>query len=221
MSVTKASVPTSSTVKNETTGRKARPRRSAEETRRDILAMTETLFRDRGFGAVSIADIAAALGMSPANIFKHFHSKNALVDAIFVQQIRLLEQKIHLLDASHAPIERLQHLARKLMENHRGDLNDNPYIFEMVLMTAKRELACGRYYEKVVTQKLADIINDGVNAGVYQQTDIEHSARTALYALTCVLHPALIAQEDVDILATRCEELVTFIDSALRYGIAR
>lgn len=221
MSVTKTGVPTSSTVKTETTGRKTRPRRSAEETRRDILAMTETLFRDRGFGAVSIADIAAALGMSPANIFKHFHSKNALVDAIFVQQIRLLEQKINPLDASHAPIERLRHLARNLMENHRGDLNDNPYIFEMVLMTAKRELACGRYYETVITQKLADIITDGINAGIYPQTDVDRSAITALYALTGVLHPALIAREDFDILATRCEELVKFIDSALRYGIAK
>lgn len=221
MSVTKTSVPTSSPEKNETTGRRARSRRSAEETRRDILAMTETLFRDRGFGSVSIADIAAALGMSPANIFKHFHSKNALVDAMFVQQIRLLEQKINPLDASSAPIERLQHLARTLMENHRGDLNDNPYIFEMVLMTAKRELACGRYYETVITQKLADIITDGINAGIYPQTDVNHSAEMALCALTCVLHPALIAHEDVDILATRCEELARFIDSALRYGIAR
>jgi len=61
---------------------KRRPRRSAEETRRDILAKAEELFRERGFNAVAIADIAAALGMSPANVFKNFNSKNALVDAI-------------------------------------------------------------------------------------------------------------------------------------------
>ena len=59
-----------------------RPRRKAEETRADILSMAEMLFRQRGYVAVSIADIATALGMSPANIFKHFHSKTALVDAI-------------------------------------------------------------------------------------------------------------------------------------------
>ena len=59
-----------------------RPRRKAEETREDILSMAELLFRQRGFVAVSIADIAAALGMSPANVFKHFRSKAALVDAI-------------------------------------------------------------------------------------------------------------------------------------------
>ncbi|MBP1879826.1 TetR family transcriptional regulator [Agrobacterium rubi] len=207
--------------KEEPSVRKLRPRRSAEETRRDILAMTERLFRARGFGSVSIADIAGALNMSPANVFKHFHSKNALVDAIFLQQIRLLEQKLDPLDATHPPFERLSHLARSLMENHRRDLNDNPYIFEMILMTAKRELACGRYYENVITDLLAAIITDGIADGIYAQTDVDASARTALMALTSVLHPALIAHEDVDILATRSQELARLVDCALRYGIAK
>lgn len=205
----------------ERAARKSRPRRSAEETRKDILAMTERLFRERGFGAVSIADIAAALEMSPANVFKHFHSKNALVDAMFLQQIRLLEQKLMPLDASHPPFERLAHLARSLMENNRRDLNDNPYIFEMILMTAKRELSCGHYYKNVISNLLATIIEDGISSGIYSATDVDASARTALMALTSVLHPALIAHEEVDILATRCQELARLVDCALRYGIAK
>ena len=71
-----------------------RPRRSAEETRRDILAKAEELFRERGFNAVAIADIAAALGMSPANVFKNFSSKNALVDALGFEQIGAFERHI-------------------------------------------------------------------------------------------------------------------------------
>ncbi len=215
----KASAQTSLSPKTETNGRQVRPRRSGEETRRDILAMTERLFRERGFGAVSIADIAAALTMSPANVFKHFSSKNALVDAIFLQQIRLLENKLDPLDASHSPLERLRHLAHSLMENHRRDLNDNPYIFEMILMTAKRELACGQHYENVIAELLARIISDGVAAGAYAPTDVDRASRTALFALTSVLHPALIAHEAVGILATRCDDLVRMVDAALQYGI--
>ncbi|QCI99016.1 TetR family transcriptional regulator [Agrobacterium larrymoorei] len=183
--------------------------------------MTDKLFRERGFGAVSIADIANALGMSPANVFKHFHSKNALVDAIFLQQIRIFEQKIHLLDDSHTPYERMLDLARTLMENHHSDLNDNPYIFDMILQTAKRDLACGEYYQQLIKAQLAIIIRDGIRQGVYRKSDPMEEAGLVLQVLTTILHPVLIAREEAGILATRCRDVVGLIDRSLKYTLEK
>lgn len=198
-----------------------RPRRSAEETRRDILAKAEELFRERGFNAVAIADIAAALGMSPANVFKNFNSKNALVDAIAFEQIRVFERDIRPMDKSHAPLLRLRHLARTLMQQHHQDLNDNPYIFEMILMTAKQDMKCGDYYKSVMANLFADIIRDGIEAGIYTPADIPTLAETVLHALISVIHPVLIAREDIGNLATRCDQLVDFIDAGLRNPLAK
>lgn len=199
----------------------SRPRRSGEETRRDILSMTDRLFRERGFGAVSIADIAGALGMSPANVFKHFHSKHALVDAIFLQQIRIFEQKINLLDDTYSPHDRLLDLARTLMESHHSDLNDNPYIFDMILQSAKRDFACGQYYQQVITNQLAIIIRDGMHQGVYRNVEPQKEAAIVLQVLTSILHPVLIAREDAGILATRCQDIVLLIDRSLKYGLEK
>ncbi|WLP53403.1 TetR family transcriptional regulator AmeR [Agrobacterium fabrum] len=198
-----------------------RPRRSAEETRRDILAKAEELFRERGFNAVAIADIASALNMSPANVFKHFSSKNALVDAIGFGQIGVFERQICPLDKSHAPLDRLRHLTRNLMEQHHQDLNKNPYVFEMILMTAKQDMKCGDYYKSVIAKLLAEIIRDGVEVGLYIATDIPVLAETVLHALTSVIHPVLIAQEDIGNLATRCDQLVDLIDAGLRNPLAK
>ncbi|MES5046339.1 TetR/AcrR family transcriptional regulator [Rhizobium nepotum] len=200
---------------------KRRPRRSAEETRRDILAKAEELFRERGFNAVAIADIAAALGMSPANVFKNFNSKNALVDAIGFEQIGAFQREIHPLDKSHAPLSRLRHLARTLMEQHHQNLNDNPYIFEMILMTAKQDMKCGDYYKFVIANLLAEIIRDGVDEGVYAAADIPVLAENVLHALTSVIHPVLIAREDIGNLATRCDQLVDLIEAGLRNPLAK
>ncbi|WP_454686452.1 TetR family transcriptional regulator [Agrobacterium leguminum] len=200
---------------------KRRPRRSAEETRRDILAKAEELFRERGFNAVAIADIAAALGMSPANVFKNFSSKNALVDAIAFEQIGAFERGIQPLDKSHAPLSRLRHLARTLMEQHHRDLNDNPYIFEMILMTAKQDMKCGDYYKAVIANLLADIIRDGIDARIYAPAEISPLAETVLHALTSVIHPVLLAREDIGNLATRCDQLVDLIDAGLRNPLAK
>jgi TetR/AcrR family transcriptional repressor of the ameABC operon len=170
---------------------------------------------------VAIADIAAALGMSPANVFKNFNSKNALVDAIGFEQIGAFEREIHPLDKSHAPVSRLRHLARTLMEQHHQNLNDNPYIFEMILMTAKQDMKCGDYYKSVIANLVADIIRDGVDKGIYAPADIPPLAETVLHALASVIHPVLIAREDIGNLATRCDQLVDLIEAGLRNPLAK
>ena len=198
-----------------------RPRRSGEETRRDILAMTDRLFRERGFSAVAIADIAASLGMSPANVFKHFHSKIALVDAIMLQRIGVFKEKMHLLDNTHTPQERMLTLVRTLMQNHRNDLTDNPYMIDVFLQTPKRELSCGVHYQQVLTQQFAVIIGDGVRQGIYRDADPVKEAGLALTVLSCVLHPLLISREDIGILATRCEDVVMLIDRSLKCALEK
>lgn len=52
--------------------------RSAEK----ILAAAEDLFAERGYGAVSISDIAVRAGVCKSNVFHHFSSKDELYFAV-------------------------------------------------------------------------------------------------------------------------------------------
>jgi TetR/AcrR family transcriptional regulator len=56
--------------------------RAGTETVTRILAAAEELFARRGFDTVSMNDIAESAGVSKANIFHHFESKNALYLAV-------------------------------------------------------------------------------------------------------------------------------------------
>ena len=53
---------------------KAKP----DDTRARIIETAEALFRRLGFAKTAVADIAAELGMSPANVYRFFASKNAM-----------------------------------------------------------------------------------------------------------------------------------------------
>ena len=53
-----------------------------DDTRARIIETAEALFRRLGFAKTAVADIAAELGMSPANVYRFFPSKNAIVEAI-------------------------------------------------------------------------------------------------------------------------------------------
>jgi AcrR family transcriptional regulator len=56
-----------------------RQRISAEDMRERILVVAEEHFRRVGYGKTAVADIAGALGMSPANIYRFFSSKSAIM----------------------------------------------------------------------------------------------------------------------------------------------
>ncbi|MBO9125407.1 MULTISPECIES: TetR family transcriptional regulator [unclassified Rhizobium] len=191
-----------------------RPRRKAEETREDILTMAEQLFRQRGFVAVSIADIAAALDMSPANVFKHFHSKTALVDAIAERHLSDVADRFVADDLP--PREQLLRFVLRLLDSHLEDIQKNPYIFEMVLVSIEAKIEAGKRYREKVIQKLEVIIREGVAEGRYHCADPALAARTVADVLAGVLHPVLIVKDDRETLVEKARNIVDFADAALQ-----
>ena len=64
------------------------------DTRERILHAALALFAQRGYAGTSMSDIAGALGLSKAALYRHFESKQAILDAIVA---RMEEQ-----DGEHA-----------------------------------------------------------------------------------------------------------------------
>ncbi|MBR7551869.1 helix-turn-helix transcriptional regulator, partial [Mycobacterium tuberculosis] len=52
------------------------------DTRSRIMIEAERLFRHFGYNKTTVADIAREMGMSPANIYRFFASKAALMEAM-------------------------------------------------------------------------------------------------------------------------------------------
>lgn len=57
-------------------------RMKAAERRTSILAVAKVLFADRGFHGVSVDEIARRVGVSPAVLYQHFSSKDALYEGV-------------------------------------------------------------------------------------------------------------------------------------------
>lgn len=198
-----------------------RPRRKAEETREDILATAEALFREKGISGCSIADIAHALQMSPANVFKHFHSKAALADAICERHVDLMIGRFGTLDDPAPAPERLCIVVRKLMEAHLRDIRENPFLFEMIFLMSRADLPSGRHYKQLIEALFADLIRQGVESGVYKIEDPAGISRHVATAFASVLHPVLLAQTDSKELHDRCDGLTRLINAALQSPLAK
>lgn len=55
-----------------------------------VLDVTARLFREKGYHATSMRDIAAAVGMLPGSIYYHFPSKEDLLVAVYADGVRMI-----------------------------------------------------------------------------------------------------------------------------------
>ncbi len=83
------------------------------ERRAEILRHAGALFAKRGYAAVSVGDIADAVGVSKAAIYHHFPTKDALYTAMLCDLLERIAAAMRGIAASpHALPDRLLQLAR-------------------------------------------------------------------------------------------------------------
>ena len=61
----------------------------AEATRKAILLAAARVFREDGYSGARLADIAARVGMKAGSLYYHFESREALVEAVMDEGLRL------------------------------------------------------------------------------------------------------------------------------------
>ncbi|MEV7682816.1 TetR family transcriptional regulator [Streptomyces sp. NPDC088341] len=79
--------------------------RQRSETRRVIQAHAVRLFTDRGYDAVTVADVAKAADVSAMTVFRHFPTKEDLV--LIDQPARLIAERVAASPATHPLVRRV------------------------------------------------------------------------------------------------------------------
>jgi AcrR family transcriptional regulator len=70
------------------------PRTGGDITRRKILKTAEQLFSEKGFNGTSIDAIAVKVGIHKASIFYHFKNKKAIIDTLYRDLLRELDEQV-------------------------------------------------------------------------------------------------------------------------------
>src|SRR5882757_298163 len=109
---------------------KAKP----DDTRARIMDAAEALFRRLGYGKTAVADIAAELKMSPANVYRFFPSKNAIIEAICQRCLGELEEKAWAAARSRgSAAERIERLVLETLAYHKDNHLTDQRVNDMVL----------------------------------------------------------------------------------------
>jgi AcrR family transcriptional regulator len=143
-----------------------------DDTRVRIMDTAEALFRRLGFAKTAVADIAAELKMSTANVYRFFSSKNAIVEAICQRCLGELEDRAWAVARSRGrAAERIERLVLETLSFHK----DNNLTEHMRMV-------------------FESVLREGVETGEFERVDPRETSRLLMISLVHFCHPVLVAQ---------------------------
>ncbi|HEY2228750.1 MAG TPA: TetR/AcrR family transcriptional regulator [Xanthobacteraceae bacterium] len=175
-----------------------------DDTKARIVEVAEALFRRLGYAKTAVADIAAELGMSPANVYRYFPSKNAIVEAICRHCLSDVEEQAWKVARSKAPAaERLERLILEILAYHKENLITEKRVNDMVLAAIEHSWETIRTHKEVMANVTELILRDGIEAGEFEPVDPRATAGLIMRSVVCFTHPLMLSQcidegEDVE-----------------------
>jgi AcrR family transcriptional regulator len=193
-------------------------RAKPDDTRARIMETAEALFRRLGFAKTAVADIAGELGMSPANVYRFFPSKNAIVEAICQRCLSEVETNAWVVARAKGPAgPRVERLILEILAYHKENLLTEKSVNDMVLAAIELSWDAIRKHKDVMRTVLELILRDGIESGEFEPVEPRETAELILRSLVAFTHPMVVGQclEDGQDLEAEARTSVRFLLRAI------
>jgi AcrR family transcriptional regulator len=187
-----------------------------KDQRQQIVETAERLFREIGFQKTTVADIARALRMSPANIYRFFGSKseiNAEVARLLMGEVETEAEQIA--TGAGPACERMRALIKTTeamnSERYIGDRK----LHDMVEVALNEQWPIVEQHIERIATCLARIIADGMASGEFAPGDPVLATKLVHTACMRFCHPRLMV-ECADKTEPTIDQMVDFCLAALR-----
>jgi AcrR family transcriptional regulator len=196
----------------------AQARAKPDDTRARIMAAAEALFRRIGYAKTAVADIAAELGMSPANVYRFFPSKNAIVEAICQRCLAEVEAKAWAVARDSGPAsERVERLVLAILSFHKENHFTEPRVKELVLAAIELNFEAIRAYKEAMRAAVETILREGIASGEFEPVEPRETAHLILLSVIAFTHPMVVEEclDEGQDLETEARASVRFVLRAI------
>jgi len=186
----------------------------SEDTRARIMDTAEALFRRMGFAKTAVADIASELGMSPANVYRFFPSKNAIVEAICHRCLSELDGKAWAAARSRGSASaRMEKLFVEVMNYHRENLITEKRVHDMVLVAMENNWEAIEAHIEAIRSIIEFILRDGIASGEFEQVEPHETSDLIHRTMIEFCHPQMLAEctEEHDDLEAEVRKTIRFV----------
>ncbi len=188
-------------------------------TRERILLAAAELLRRHGPAKTTVADVARALGMSHANVYRHFASKAALRDAVAERWLHSISTPLAPIAAGPGPAAgRLRAWVLALAEAKRRKIHDDPELFATYHTVAEQARDVVTEHVATLHAQLTRILRDGMTSGEFAAADAEATAEAVFDATLRFHHPQHVREHAGRSVELEAGRVVALLLAGLRTG---
>ena len=186
------------------------------DVRERILVTAERLFREIGYQKTTVADIAKALQMSPANVYRFFDSKKSINAGVARRLMGEVEQASQAIAASQGGATgRLRELLTTIHRMNSDRYVGDSKMHEMVAVAMEENWDVCKAHMYCLIEEIAAVITSGVASGEFRVPDVGIAAMCICAAMTRFFHPQLIA-ESAGKPGPTLDQMIDFVIAGLR-----
>ncbi len=187
-----------------------------------ILAIAADHLARLGPRGVTVVAVAAEAGMTHANVYRYFPSKDALLDAVAGRWLRTVEAELaRIADAPDPADDKIERLLTALATAQRETLAGEPNLFAVHRDAAIAARPIARRHRVRLRSLVERVVEEGIGAGTFLIRDRERAIAYIFDASYRFTHPAAIqhdAELPSDIVKARLSGVIHGIQKVLRTG---
>ncbi len=166
-------------------------RLKATERRAAILAVAKVLFSDKGYHGVPVDEIARRVGVSPAILYRHFSSKEALYEEVLNSIACKRESYVDAVVSSNGSFD---DVLKKITRIYIDSVSEDPDYLRMELQSALEGSDATRQFFDNRWKPFTDFIEFSLGELMAQKRIEPLNARVAALAYQGMIREALYAK---------------------------
>jgi AcrR family transcriptional regulator len=178
--------------------------------------------RKFGPSRTTIVGIAQEAGMTHANVYRYFASKEALFEEMTTSWLRPLEARLReAADGADPAYDKLERMLLAIHRAYRQKLDHDAAIFNLLVDALEKGKGSARKHRGRVQADIQRVVEEGIASGAFAMSDRRRALALVFDAAHRFIHPIAVrldAQTQAAALEARFERIIALALRALRSG---
>lgn len=180
-------------------GRKKTSLSDSLAVKASIVEAAEALFRERGYSKTTVGEIAKALGMSQANVYRYFPTKASINESICERVVLRIEDRCKTVIAiNNSAKTRLTTFILEYFHAVKDNVIKDQRLHEMVVKAVEQSWSIIQEHVYRMDTLAQEIISDGIEEGFFKKLDIPSTSLAIQNAFSAFTYPALVERQIAD-----------------------